>query len=76
MDVQKAAELTLKKHKGDARRSSTGDDTAHARWMLQGISEGYIQHDKAHRWLGYAQAILVLEDCGTRGEMKATNQAA
>lgn len=73
MNVQKAAKATLKEHKGEVLFVGSGDTAEHARWMLEGISKGYIQHEKAHRWLGYAQAILVMEDSGTLSEMKIIN---
>lgn len=38
-----------------------GATLGHAVWMLRGIAEGYITEDKAHRWLGYAQALVVIE---------------
>lgn len=50
-------------------RSQDGTGVNHAAWMLQQIEEGEVCGQKAHRWLGYAQAILVtshyvdLEDC-------------
>lgn len=46
----------------------------HALWMLQGISLGYVQHEKAHRWLGYAQAILVVGKVATMNDMKLINK--
>ena len=42
-----------------AERDAAGASAEHAVWMLQGIISGYVQHDKAHRWLGYAQGLLV-----------------
>lgn len=46
------------------QRDKYGRTIGHAMWMLRGIAEGYIQHGKAHRWLGYAQGLLV-----THGEI-------
>lgn len=44
----------------DYGRHEQGDTLEHAVWMLRGISEGYVTDEKAHRWLGYAQALAVL----------------
>ena len=30
----------------------------HLIWMLDGIILGYIQYEKAHRWLGYVQGVM------------------
>ena len=30
----------------------------HVKWMLEGIVMGYIQHEKAHRWLSWAQGVI------------------
>ncbi len=80
MDMQLAAKMTIDAAdvEEDIKpcRSEYGSTSSHALWMLYGILEGYIKHEKAHRWLGYAQAILVcnehlsLTDCMTinRGE--------
>ena len=64
MNTKKAAELLLNKIStapsvGSAERNSEGKGVDHAIWMLAGIKLGYIQSEKAHRWLGYAQALLV-----------------
>ncbi|NOX49193.1 MAG: hypothetical protein GXP16_01485 [Gammaproteobacteria bacterium] len=42
------------------KRSDDGKGIRHACWMLEGIASKYVQNDKAHRWLGYAQAIIIL----------------
>ena len=34
------------------------DSFEHVKWMLQGIADGYITGEKAHRWLGWAQAVI------------------
>ena len=33
-------------------------DYDHIEWMLNGIIDGYIQHEKAHRWLSWAQGVI------------------
>ncbi len=75
MNIQKAAERTIA-HVSDfcVERDPEGRTTEHACWMLNGIIEGYIQNEKAHRWLAYAQAIIVLKNEATLNEMKAANK--
>ena len=55
-------------------RDLDGRSSHHAAWMLQGIAFGYIQHDKAQRWLGYAQGILVANGVVTLTAMKRVNK--
>ena len=43
-----------------AKQDVDGATLEHAIWMLQGIIEGYVTGEKAHRWLGYAQALVVV----------------
>lgn len=79
MDAQKAAGNTLKAIPGTLpviARSEEGTGTSHALWMLKGIEDGYIQHDKAHRWLGYAQGLLVSEAYLTLEACKNANKEA
>ena len=40
-------------------KSDQGITPEHALWMLHGIRDGYIQNEKAHRWIGHAGAILL-----------------
>ena len=75
MDIQLAAERTLEMVEPEGpSRDDDGRTVAHAIWMLQGIVEGYIQYEKAHRWLGYAQAILVVAGRAELGQMKHANR--
>lgn len=71
MNVQVAASRTLEFLAGEFRSSETehmpqpeksdyGNTLEHAVWMLEGISDGYIQYEKAHRWLGWAQCLVVV----------------
>lgn len=79
MDAQKAAAITLERlgqHAPAARRSEEGNTTEHAIWMLNGIIAGYIQHDKAQRWLGYAQGVLVADGMITLDGCKTANKEA
>lgn len=64
MNLQKVAEQTLTAARSkqpllEPVRSEAGTGSAHAAWMLHGISMGYLHGDKAMRWLGYAQGVLV-----------------
>lgn len=34
----------------------------HMRWMIAEIREGRVVGDKAHRWLGFIQGVLIRED--------------
>lgn len=57
-----------------AHKDDRGTTIEHARWLLEGISLGYVQHKKAHRWLGYAQALLVMHGDATLDDMKKINK--
>lgn len=46
----------------------------HAEWMLKGIVEGYIQHEKAHRWLGWAQCLISVYGLASLDELKDINK--
>lgn len=68
--------ITGKPELGDIGRSPVGVGSGHAIWMLDGIQKGYIQREKAHRWLGYAQALLVSGGILTLDEVKTINREA
>lgn len=36
--------------------------TSHIHWMLNGIIDGYVTGEKAHRWLGFAQGYMIHAD--------------
>ena len=66
MNVIKAAQDTIDfAHKDKCsikikpHRHKYGIGYNHAVWMLEEIVSGNVQNDKANRWLGYAQALLV-----------------
>ncbi len=75
MDVKQAATNTytiISKNCQQApieERNDSGLGLCHAAWMLSEIIQGRITGEKAHRWLGWAQAAAVadgaasLEDC-------------
>lgn len=88
MDTAKAARLTMEvrnskdKEEGldgdpiQTVRNEEGRGVNHAYWMLTEIVLGNVTEEKAHRWLGYAQALLVAEDELTLEECKAINKEA
>ncbi len=78
MNTQKAARDIIAHHatKYTAKRDVDGVTIEHALWMLGGIAEGYVRGEKAHRWLGYAQALLVILDVTTLEIMKQRNRSA
>ena len=47
---------------------------AHAYWMLTLIAHGDIVDEKAHRWLGWAQALLSCHNVTTLETLKAINK--
>lgn len=80
MNTQTAAVRLLEKLSVPATRQSCRSTSAigvpHAIWMLEGIADGYVQHEKAHRWLGYAQALLVSDDVITLDQAKEINKTS
>ena len=84
MDVSFAATLTLrlvnKTYEGGHRhlhqksdRSLDGKGINHAVWMLEEVKHCRVKAEKAHRWLGWAQAILVYEGAATLEQCKTIN---
>ena len=78
MNPQCAARTILNDYLQDVLyiRDSAGKTKEHAAWLLEGIASGYVQHEKAHRWLGYAQALLVIDKIASLDDMKAINRGA
>lgn len=75
MNIKQAAEKT-RTYVANARNDALGENKAskeHLLWMLDGILYGYIQDDKAHRWLGYVQGVLVAFCVATVESMKLAN---
>lgn len=58
------------------KQDPKGTSIGHAKWMLNEIRTLRIQGEKAHRWLGWAQAILALGHYATLDEMKEINKNA
>lgn len=57
-------------------RSEAGIGSPHACWMLSEIAEGRVTGRKAHRWLGYAQGLLVSYGMMTLDQAKRINHQA
>jgi hypothetical protein len=82
-NCKEAARLTIKACGGinvlpRAQRDPEGRTLEHAVWMLLEIYWGKIESNsnKAHRWLGYAQALLVSHQWATLEQMKQANLEA
>jgi hypothetical protein len=80
MNIKKAAEETLEHlnptaWEKDARLSTNASGYDHIEWMLKGIAEGYIQYEKAHRWLGWAQACIFIQQHVPLETFKKINKA-
>lgn len=78
MDVVKASVSTFSsiKSKQDIGRDPLGKSVSHALWMLKRISKGFIVDERAHRWLGYAQGLLVVHGELTLDEVRNINLEA
>lgn len=76
MNIKLAAEKSLERTppKLKPMRAPNGEGLNHAKWLLTGILMGYIEGEKAHRWLGYAQAIMVNECVITLDDAKQINK--
>ena len=76
MDIMKAASDTrdcIVTSEYPSERDPEGITLNHAVWMLSGICLGYVQCEKAHRWLGYAQGLLVVHQQLTLEQVKGIN---
>jgi len=51
-------------------------DKKHLLWMLDGIIDGYIQHEKAYRWLGYVQGVVCAFGISSVDDLKQVNKGA
>lgn len=76
MDIKKAALELRKKLPVKAERDPHGKSNEHLAWMLEGIATGYIQFEKAHRWLGYVQGAMVTKGAAELDDMKQINKDA
>lgn len=57
-------------------RDPEGRSEGHIIFMLEEIADSRVTGEKAHRWLGYAQGIMVLSGTATLEEMKELNRKA
>ena len=78
MNVVEAAKGTIAANKFientvKAAKHSEGIGFSHAKWMLEEIAKGEMSDDKANRWLGYAQCILVVTKLASLEEVKNIN---
>jgi len=82
MKIKTAARHTMQiiqEHHKDAQPLRNTDDPVsinHAFWLLMGISAGYVENEKAHRWLGWAQCTIVITGMATLSDMKQINKDA
>lgn len=84
MDVKAAATSTLalaEQHFHDNCSTSGslnyGPEKAnilHLRHMNQQIQRGVVRDDKAHRWLGWMQAVVYLAGAATHAEVQRINK--
>jgi hypothetical protein len=58
------------------RDVAEGRTSEHAMWMLEEIISGRVTGNKAQRWLGYAQGLLVAHGRAILAEMKSANRRA
>lgn len=56
-----------------ADQADDGKGAGHALWMLNKIVDGQIDGEKGHRWLGYAQGVLVSEGFLSLEQAKIAN---
>jgi len=75
MNISTAASSTIAAFDSPpSERDMKGRTINHAVWMLVGISLEYVENEKAHRWLGYAQALIVRDGLLTLGEIREINK--
>jgi hypothetical protein len=63
----------LSAEEDQGRQSPLGNDRAHLLFLLWSIHRGDVRGEKAHRWLGYAQGLIVLLGLGSLEAMKSLN---
>ena len=77
MDVKAAAVAcreSIEKCNAPEKNDEFGKD--HLRNMVNKIESGEVSGDKAHRWLGYLQGVLVVTGGTTLEDMKQVNLAS
>lgn len=71
--VQKIKDMLLTPD-ASQRLTQYGDYGWNHLWeMCDKIQDGRVEGEKAHRWLGYIQGVLVSHQVGTLEEMKLMN---
>lgn len=60
----------------EEKRDKEGKTLEHVAWMLGQIIDREIEGEKAHRWLGYAQGLMVLEGKATMRDFAEANKEA
>lgn len=58
------------------KQSQQGEGLDHCLFMLREVAERRVIGEKAHRWLGYAQAMLILAGRASLRAMKELNRDA
>jgi len=80
MNLRKAAQAYLEhpniRYERPIRDLLDGFGLHHAVWMLEEIKSGKVTGEKGHRWLGYAQGMLVAFRAIDHDEAKEINKAA
>jgi len=78
MDVRKAAYETAKLIKETDLKQFDDTHTAkdHLHMMVGKVGLGEVSGEKAHRWLGWVQACIVMGGGATVHEMKRINKEA
>ncbi len=76
MNITKVAKLTQNILQTTPRNQVTiwDVDYTHLNWMLNEIIAGYVQHDKAHRWLGFIQGAMTAQGVTTVEQLKQVNK--
>lgn len=80
MDVKLAAQRTTDSH---VRAINLGRDSAlpkatvaHLLYMNANIQEGIVAGDKAHRWLGWMQAVVYLAGAASHDDLQQINRTS
>ena len=76
MKLKKAAQGTMNLMTEVEYGFADACDKEHIDWMLNQIILGTITGTKAHRWLGWAQAVVCFNEDVTLEELKKINYEA
>jgi len=75
MDIKMVAEKTLRRLSFMPESGDPACGRKHIRYMLTLIIEGHITGEKAHRWLGWAQACICMQSNVSLQELKEINRS-